>query len=125
LPAHRLTASLTDDLEKEFYKRCPPEQTPYFMRDKASLDAKDGDSGSSTISTPSDVEKGVKPEKGEKPVDGDEGKKKQKSDYKLLYALYSVFWLRWWTAGIMKLIGGKYNLSFWCIGGLTITLRYL
>jgi ATP-binding cassette, subfamily C (CFTR/MRP), member 1 len=118
-----LTASLTDDLEKEFYKRCPPEQKPYFMRDKTSLDAKDGDSGSSTISTPSDVEKGVKQEKGGKPEGEDKGKKKQKADYKLLHALYSVFWLRWWTAGIMKLIGGKYALIFWCIGGLINALR--
>ncbi|KAG7091281.1 hypothetical protein E1B28_010329 [Marasmius oreades] len=85
LPPDRLTTALTDQVEAAFYARCPPEQRPLAFRGKT-LD--------------SDSDKGVKEEEitEESTHDG-------KYDASVTKALYSVFFGRWWFAGLLQLCG--------------------
>lgn len=151
LPNARLSRTLADDVEHNFFARCPPEKRPLHLRSAyGDSDAAKDNSLTSPVAdtlTPeesrgtdghvTDADKkhteGGSGEEGDA-VD-DEGKKStrtatasrekrgffdtslasskkfggkegKKYDSSLLRALHRTFFWRWWTAGIMQLMGG-------------------
>ena len=125
LPDYRLTGYLTERVEKAFYKRCHTEERPTFI-----LDSEEGDEsnsgnphedssrqssrpGKTPRNEASDIEK-TSPSRAagagaKEALDGPRSQargKPEKHDANLGWALHSVFWLQWWTAGICKLISG-------------------
>ena len=121
LPDSRLTDPLTDQVEKAFYGRCPPESRPNFL-------SQDGRSSSTaptvelvekelsqspkrrqTEETKEDVETTAHVSSDEPPTGTDHEKSKGNGiqyDSSLVKALHSVFWVQFWTAGILKLVAG-------------------
>lgn len=89
LPPDRLTTALTDQVEVAFYTRCPPEQRPLAFRDQP---------------TDSESEKDVKEKEKEDNVD-QSASPDGKYDASVAKALHSVFFARWWFAGILQLCG--------------------
>ncbi|KAF8882127.1 P-loop containing nucleoside triphosphate hydrolase protein [Infundibulicybe gibba] len=75
LPRPRLTSSITDKVETNFYLRCPPESRPHFLQGK--LDQ---------VSAAKDK------------------KKDPKYDSSLFLAIHQSFLFRIWSAGILKLL---------------------
>ncbi|TFK36263.1 multidrug resistance-associated ABC transporter [Crucibulum laeve] len=114
LPKDRLTASITDEVEHNFYARCPPEKRPRFLRDNytdsAAYNGYDLSKTVSPASTPESRERKELPiTKGKKGWFG-RGKasknKKTKSPYdeSAFKALHRTFIVRIWIAGILKLL---------------------
>ena len=94
LPSPRLAATLTSQVEHNFYARCPPEQRPRH-----------------TSSPPTQVDEPDKDKKSGKSKSWGFGLDRQakekvfeKYDSSLVKALHRAFIFRWWTAGILKLI---------------------
>ncbi|KAF9262693.1 multidrug resistance-associated ABC transporter [Marasmius fiardii PR-910] len=87
LPPDRRTTALTDQVEAAFYSRCSPEQRPLAFRDRA---------------TDSESEKDLK-EKGK--ATGETTPPEGKYDASVTKTLYSVFFARWWLAGLLQLCG--------------------
>ncbi|KAL4252214.1 ATP-binding cassette transporter C [Abortiporus biennis] len=87
LPNGRLTSNLSNTLEANFYKRCPPDRRPAsYTCPEATVDDDEtlGPNGSQ-----SRTEK--------------KSKKKEKYDSSLLMATHQTFLVPWWTAGALKL----------------------
>ncbi|PPR03716.1 hypothetical protein CVT24_007391 [Panaeolus cyanescens] len=105
LPEPKLTDSITQNVERNFYTRCPPEKRPRYMREHSddtpvisptsSLDEKGKDKEESN-NLPPDASK----ESNKK------GKKNAKSPYdeSLFKAIHRTFFTRIWIAGFLKLI---------------------
>ena len=100
LPNQRLTSSLTADLEKNFYARCPPEKRPIFIHEGSAKETDDQSttSGSKESHSAEDKEKGdTKVESNSKPP---------KYDASLVKAIHTTFFWRWWAAGALKFCSG-------------------
>ena len=130
LPADRLTDPLTDELEREFYRRCPPEKRPGSWR-KSNSDVQTRPpsvvtTSSATVedekrapaSKPDQVqEKGdidLEKAAGSLPDDDEKRSTKQKVsnkdespkyDESLIKALNQCYFWLWWAAGILTLLG--------------------
>lgn len=119
---------MTDLIERDFYARLPLEERP-----KSFLF---GDEGKTPADHNNDVDDNKEKEKKdieasageeEKFTNGagekkDEGKDKKSNSY-LLRAIHSVFFWRWWSAGLMLLFAGQYVRFFNFMMSLTfITL---
>ncbi|PBK66109.1 multidrug resistance-associated ABC transporter [Armillaria solidipes] len=94
LPQKHTTGSITDDVEINFYSRCPPEQRPFHLRHKLSNDVEDLQSSKESL----DDDEKVAP---------DTKKKSRRTEYdsSLTKALHRTFLIRFWTGGICKLAG--------------------
>ena len=97
LPTPRLTATLTSQIEHNFYSQCPPEQRPHHFSppptdvDKNDEDKKSGERKSWGI--------GLDRQGNDKVF-----KKGEQYDSSLVKALHRTFMFRWWSAGILKLV---------------------
>src|SRR5262245_22331199 len=90
-PKNLQTSSIADQVETNFFQRCPPEQRPAFLRANDTLSPpsfKDTDIDS--------ISEGVGHRKKEKPV----------YDSSLMKALNQTFFYRWWFAGLLKFGSG-------------------
>ncbi|KAI0659143.1 multidrug resistance-associated ABC transporter [Cubamyces menziesii] len=122
LPEWRLTNNVTERVETAFYRRCPPEERPAFIdTDNEDAPAKrrrgsDSISRQTSNSTKqgqldkTDTEKG-EPEDTHHFVPETPAGKQPKYDSSLVKALYNVFWLQWWTAGMFKLASDTLNTT--------------
>lgn len=96
LPQERLTGSVTDSLETNFYSRCPPEKRPESLRD--------------SLKAPEDADASSLSEKEGPEVIGTTAVEDSKSspyDSSLIKALHTTFFYSWWTAGVLQLLSGK------------------
>ena len=115
LPDPRSTSTLSTELENNFYSRCPPETRPkcYHSQYFPSLSSKEGE----PTSSPGNKEN----TEGEKTTSYNwqwswfhkkpkvfkaDSAGNEKYDSSLLKALHRIFFVRWWTAGILVLIAG-------------------
>lgn len=112
MPQGQLTSTLTEAVEHNFYIRCPPEKRPEFRRTETTV-GKEREARSESPESPS-------PSVGDKGKQGDEKRRtwfEQKPkqfetdsagqkiyDSSLAKALHRTFFLRWWTAGFLKLV---------------------
>ena len=133
LPADRLTTSLTDQLERKFYERCPPEKRPGAWRDdqqarqspvfspheavdirRSSLDKQSRDE-----KLDADVEGATTSEAAPNDVNNLPGKQKAYKDRQpaydesLIKALNQCYFWLWWTAGILTLFASASQYDFW------------
>ncbi|TDL20293.1 multidrug resistance-associated ABC transporter [Rickenella mellea] len=126
LPTPRLTRTLTDAIQTNFFARVEPEKRPHFLRNASSSSSSDS-AASPTLSPTSstreerdvegqipDTKEGKDPSEGKEgvkgktvPVEGEKnvkGKKEKKYDASLVKAIHTTFFYRIWTAGIFKLV---------------------
>ncbi|KAK0199743.1 multidrug resistance-associated ABC transporter [Desarmillaria ectypa] len=94
LPQKHTTSSVTDEVEINFYSRCPPEQRPFPLRHKLPNDVEDRQSSKESLN---DAEKAA-PDTRKKST-------QTKYDSSLTKALHRTFLVRFWSAGICKLVG--------------------
>ncbi|KAG6836959.1 hypothetical protein H0H93_000601, partial [Arthromyces matolae] len=92
LPQDKLTSSVTDAIEANFYSRCEPDKRPRFMQTE-----------SSTTSSEKEYVDTDKPHPTT--LKSDTNKKKVKYDSSLFRALVKTFAWRIWWAGFFKLCG--------------------
>lgn len=125
LPHAQLTATLTENIEHNFYSRCPPDQRPQTYRAPPNQLVEHED-GSDAPTTVSEENRG-----GDKKSYGKKGRPlfEQKSkifksdidgnkiyDSSLVKALHRTFFSPWWTAGLLKLIAGMFcRIGKFCI----------
>ncbi|EKM53211.1 uncharacterized protein PHACADRAFT_259405 [Phanerochaete carnosa HHB-10118-sp] len=118
LPTERQTNNLSDELERNFYTRCPPEKRPVEFRD-ANANPSSSTARSSTTVEQDDVPKSSEKnaedaekfqpelESGVTPAGKGTSQKKSESkptyDASLFRALHTTFFWRWWIAGALKL----------------------
>lgn len=122
LPVKRLTATLANRVEDNFYARCPPEKRPPHYRTSVPTSAEASESEPSSRSshdqTVIDDEKGepasdaqkettpdsqIEPKSSPKTSGKGKSKGQPKYDSSLLKALHTTFFYRWWGAGLFKL----------------------
>ena len=113
LPTQRQTASLSDEIERNFYARCSPDKRPVEFRNLDS-DPPTTSRPSTAIDDDEELEKGgADPEKvapADDEVKTDEmkagpkrkSKQKPKYDASLVKALHVTFFWRFWAGGILK-----------------------
>ncbi|KAH9919495.1 multidrug resistance-associated ABC transporter [Epithele typhae] len=121
LPNSRLTGHLTERVEHSFYRRCPPEERPTFIRDPAAGPQASGVSRQSSVSSETQhaedekqedkatAEATSKRKAHSTPPETTKSGKPRKYDANLAIALHNVFWVQWWTAGIFKLFSDTLN----------------
>jgi ATP-binding cassette, subfamily C (CFTR/MRP), member 1 len=112
-----LTENLTNNVEANFYARCPPDKRPALLHTKLAAD--DG----SETQAPSTDEKGKAKSPDPEKALADVTLKAQKRscfrmksrssdtdakvyDSSFVKALHATFWFRWWGAGLLKLLAG-------------------
>lgn len=132
LPPDWLTDPLTDELEREFYRRCPPDKRPGAWRtsppdlqarpssvisfssataenEKRALERKNepGDKHAIKAKGGIDVEEAALPDSDiKRPSERKTSKESQpKQDESLIKALNQVYFWLWWTAGLLTLLG--------------------
>ena len=89
LPPSKLTSTLTDRVEHDFYARCPPEKRPLSHRQMT-----------------------IPVEKAEGNAESYSGNEdKALYDSSLFKALHTTYRAQWWTAGIFKLVAGLSPLA--------------
>ena len=124
LPQTRHTDTITADVERNFYSRCPPNKRPAHMHRLAS-DTSHSDSDPEPRKTES--QSPVSEEKDDKPgnVESSETEETAKKyDESLFKALHRTFFKRIWVSAVLLVISGKRKSTFSeCIGFL-VTLIY-
>lgn len=105
LPHSRLTSTITDDLELNFYSRCPPEGRPRHLRERFPDVAE-----ASRTPTDTELEDLPSKEKGQ-PAVAKDNSPTAKYDSSFPKALHQTFFNRIWAAGVLKLFSGEF-LSF-------------
>lgn len=106
LPNSRLTSTITDDLESNFYSRCPPESRPRHLREHFPDSAE-------VSPSPTEIELEDSPskynkEKGKKlPAESEGNPSTPKYDSSFPKALHKTFFNRIWAAGFLKLASGE------------------
>ena len=135
LPQSRLAATITDDIERHFYLRCPPEKRPRYKGESSQPNVElerygnekklEGRLSAEMITTPS-TRTAVSQELGpSKPEEGltsrtwfKRGKKdgKPKYDESLFKTIHRTFFARIWTAGVLKLVSGDIYSVFYASG---------
>lgn len=100
LPNSTLTSTITDNIEHDFYNRCPPEKRPRHMRGSdVELESK------SSHTTVLDEKQAPSPTKKSRWPFGK--KDKPLYDESLFLAIHRTFFTRIWIAGILKLLSGR------------------
>ncbi|KAI0700341.1 multidrug resistance-associated ABC transporter [Cytidiella melzeri] len=115
LPTPLLTKSLSAELERNFYNRCPPEKRPHTCiqhpeEQSNPATRKLSDADTKLSSEEPDIEKleqvpSVDAEKSTNLKAGHKEKKRQqpKQDSSLIMALNTTFFWQWWISGLLKL----------------------
>ena len=105
LPHHHLTAQLTEDLELNYYSRCPPENRPSFLREKLSKSV-----GSIPDLDPKEVS--LDPENFSSDIDAPTNRTSKEPIYdsSVFKAIHRVFFRRIWLASILDLFAGMFNI---------------
>lgn len=122
LPKERTTSAIADNIEKNFYMRCPPEKRPRHMKPFSSASkmaspkraSEEEESGKEENSTPRGDTSSTQTAVGPEPVTSRSWlgrclgrKSKPQYDESLFLAIIHTFSTRIWTAGILKLLSGK------------------
>jgi hypothetical protein len=117
LPHSRLTGTITDAVEANFYSRCEPEKRPRHLQEKFSgLDGRSKVSPSSTkeedeaisISNPEKVDPDLPRSKWYRSwFRRTKNPRIRKYDASLTKTLHNTFFFRIWTAGVLKLLSGE------------------
>lgn len=113
MPPNQLTNDLTLKVEKAFYARCPPEERPAVLYEdvKHDSDSEDLTRQSSTTKVPHlDGKDKFAAEGTDQGVNTPSGKKPE-YDSSLAKALYHVFFVQFWSAGLLKFISGNFHSS--------------
>ncbi|KAI0717423.1 multidrug resistance-associated ABC transporter [Cerioporus squamosus] len=127
LPDYRLTGTMTERVEQSFYNQCPPEERPAFLFEtedaplnKTTTNGKASRHSTGSSQLPDTEEKTVNDEPGNDKSGNDskaspersnvEAGKKHK-DPSLLKALHKVYWVQFWTAGVLKLFSDTLNTT--------------
>ncbi|KIP09393.1 hypothetical protein PHLGIDRAFT_534837 [Phlebiopsis gigantea 11061_1 CR5-6] len=98
LPIQHQTASLTDEIERNFYTRCSPDKRPVAFRNS------DSDSSSSTPRPSTSAGDDEELKKGSSDPEKGKPKTNPKYDSSLVKALHVTFFWRFWGAGLLKLL---------------------
>lgn len=123
LPTQLQTTSLSNEIERNFYSRCPPESRPVAFRSITSESASATSRPSTAIEDDEDEKldkAGGDPEKSGPTLtasDSEAAAQKSKShkhksktgpkyDASLVRALHKTFFWRFWFAGVLKLASG-------------------
>ncbi len=121
LPDYRLTGNMTERVEQSFYNQCLPEERPAFLFESGDAPLKNtttntnGKVSRQSTQSPDTEEKTVHDEQGTDKPGSDSKASPERSNAKagkkhkdpsLLRALHKVFWLQFWTAGVLKLFSG-------------------
>ena len=96
-----LTASVSHEVENNFYSRCEPERRPRFIQDRLE--------SASRSSPHTFTQEEIDSERGTSRADT---KKSPKYDSSLFIALYKTFATRIWFAGFLKIFSGAFLKSF-------------
>ena len=117
LPSDRLTATITDVVEANFFSRCEPEKRPLHLKEKLrELQVDDDPSEISPSSTKEEDTIGTGTEKVHSPRAPQKWystcfrgrrSRKPKYDASLVKTLYNTFLFKFWASGILKLFSGK------------------
>ena len=102
LPQPRLTNTITADVERNFYSRCPSNKRPAFIH----LLSSDVPLSDSELGKTESISEG----KGDKPGDVEPSKTEEttkKYDESLFKALHHTFFKRIWVSGFLLVISGK------------------
>lgn len=99
-PTNLQTSSIANELEGNFFRRCPPEKRPSFLQ-----------SSNQNPMSPTPTEAAAKDADLEGVRYEEQGKKKQAYDSSLMKALHQTFFYRWWFAGLLKLLSGALQRS--------------
>lgn len=91
LPDQRLTQTLTEELEKNFYARCPPEKRPVFTQE---------------IPVEGHDDQSTSRDNGGKIQSQEDKSKAPKYDASLVKAIHATFFWHWWGAGALKFCSG-------------------
>ena len=114
LPQPRLTNSITANLERNFYSRCPSNKRPAFIH-PLPLDTplSDSDPGKTESVNAFTDEKGEKPGNA-KPSNPEQStmKSREKYDESLFKALHHTFFKRIWGSAILLVISGNQTSTF-------------
>ena len=124
MPKERHTDSLTEEIERNFYTRCPPEQRPKEFRSQGLEDIRHPipqpkqhrGSGTNTLADDDVVDE--KPrlstektvDEAVPPTENASTESKRKYDSSLAKALHKTFFWHWWISGALKLFAG---MSLW------------
>ena len=100
-PKNLQTSSIVNEVEATFFRRCPPEQRPSFLRSGNSHSSSPPISDSEDATKDADLESN-----SEDVILGQRTKKKPLYDSSLIKALNQTFFYRWWFAGVLKLFAG-------------------
>lgn len=131
LPTPQLTSTLTTEVERNFYARCPPEKRPkskyYESTSTTSLPDQKADAETGKGEEAQDATLDIRDStrswfwkwpKIKSSLDG------QNYDSSLIKALHKTFFTRWWIAGLLKLIAGAL-IFIYRILDLNSVLMYL
>ncbi|KAF7792646.1 hypothetical protein EIP86_003743 [Pleurotus ostreatoroseus] len=108
LSRQRQTDTLSQEVERNFYERCPPELRPVTLRPASNTEDFD-EKVSST-----DLDKDAQPNEHNAAAQHSHDEKhapKKKYDASLTKALHKTFFWRIWIAGVLKLMSGPYTSS--------------
>ncbi|RDX54457.1 multidrug resistance-associated ABC transporter [Lentinus brumalis] len=126
LPDYRLTGNMTERVEQSFYNQCLPEERPAFLFESGDAPLKNtttntnGKVSRQSTQSPDTEEKTVHDEQGTDKPGSDSKASPERSNAKagkkhkdpsLLRALHKVFWLQFWTAGVLKLFSDTLNTT--------------
>ena len=124
-----MAAATADDIEKQFYARCPPEKRPRHLKGDIASDyasevddeaSSEKDSGihasSSSGAVAKDVEGSETPGRGLKRLLSSRKKVNIKPrgtvyDESIFRAIYHVFLTKIWVSGILKLLSGTLRIE--------------
>ena len=114
---------MTERVEQSFYSQCPPEERPAFLFETGDATLKQTTSTNGGVSRRT-TRSSKSPDTEDHTIDDESGNEKQGNDSEtapvrstgkaqkqpkepsLLRALHSVYWLQFWTGGILKLFSG-------------------
>lgn len=105
-----MTSDLTRQVEEAFYVRCPPEERPTFHYEEEEKPVTEdgyltGQSSGATMAPQVDGK-----EKGATEATDLSGKH-AKYDSSMVKSLHKVFFVQFWSAGLLKLISGMFRRS--------------
>ena len=111
LPQTRHTDTITADVERNFYSRCPPNKRPAHMH-RLTSDTSLSELGPELRKT--DSLRPVSEEKDDKPgnVEPSETEQTAKYDESLFKALHRTFFKRIWASAFLLVISGKRKSTF-------------
>lgn len=111
LPKTREADHITNRLQENFYKRCPPQQRPAFLQEDATT-AEDADSDSLTVNEKDKSEKAETPtpDLEQAKTKATKTKTEPKHDASLVKAINRSYFWYIWGSGLMRLGAGAFPI---------------